>query len=315
MTILIAYFFVVLIWATTPLAIQWSSDSLSFIAAASLRMALALTIGLLINFVLRRKLFSDANAWRTYAAGAIGIFPNMPVVYWSAQFIPSGLIAVIFAMSPFVTGLMTIILLKQNPFNLRRMFALLLAVAGLIVIFHQQFQLSVNALYGVAGILLSCFLFGFSSVLVKKVDVKTHAFDQMLGSLLFSLPGLLISWWLLDGHLPLMISDRSLAAISYLAILGSLLGITLFFYVLANMTATAVSMITFMTPILALLLGAVLAHESLSWQLWVGASCVITALLAYQDFSLNARLLKALRRPAWREDSLRELKREVSRFK
>lgn len=281
MAVLIAYFSVVLIWATTPLTIQWSSDSLSFIAAVLLRMSIALSLGLLINLFLRRKLFAQPKVWQVYAAGAIGIFPNMPVVYWSAQFIPSGLIAVVFAMSPFVTGVMTLALLKQNPFSMRRIIALVLALAGLVVIFYHQIQFSLHAAYGVAGILLSCFLFSFSSVLVKKLDVKVDAFNQALGTVLFALPGLLLLWWFVDGHIPTVVSIKSLAAIGYLAIFGSLVGAALFFYVLANMSPTAVSLITFMTPVLALILGASVGRESLSNQLWFGAAMVVTALLLY----------------------------------
>ena len=313
MRVLLAYFGVVLIWATTPLAIQWSSHSLSFIAAALLRMTFALALGLLINTLLRRKLFAVPKVWQVYAAGAIGIFPNMPVVYWSAQFIPSGLVAVIFAMSPFVTGLLSMILLKQNPFNPRRMLALFMALSGLIIIFCQQCHLRDHAAYGILGILLSCFMFGFSSVLVKKVSknlaVATDAFNQTLGSLLFSLPGLALSWWLLDGHVPEAISMKSWIGVSYLATLGSLLGITLFFYVLANMSATAVSLITLMTPILALLLGAVAAHELMGWPMLLGTGLVIIALLIYLDFSIEVFLFKSLGCSAWREDQLRKIKR------
>jgi len=319
MAILVAYFFVVLIWATTPLAIQWSSDSLSFIAAALLRMTFALALGLLINLLLRRKLFAISKVWKIYAAGAIGIFPNMPVVYWSAQFIPSGLVAVIFAMSPFVTGLMTMLLLRQNPFNPRRLLALVMAFAGLIIIFYQQLQLNDHAVYGVLGILLSCFLFSFSSVMVKKASMQLHvntdAFNQTLGALLFSLPGLLLGWWLLDGHVPSMVSTKSWIAVSYLATLGSLLGITLYFYVLANMSATAVSLITLMTPILALMLGAIAAHESLSWQMWSGAGLVIIALLIYLDVSVQVFLFKILRSSSWREDHLQEIKNNFIKYK
>src|SRR3954463_12969682 len=129
MAVLFAYISVVLIWATTPLAIQWSSDSIGFAAAVLLRMSIALTIGLLINALLRRKLFFHPKVWQVYAAGAIGIFPNLPVVYWSAQFIPSGLVAVIFAMLPFVMGVMSYLFLKENPFTLRRLIALIMAVS------------------------------------------------------------------------------------------------------------------------------------------------------------------------------------------
>ncbi|HWV13970.1 MAG TPA: DMT family transporter [Cellvibrio sp.] len=319
MKILFAYAGVVLIWATTPLAIQWSSDSLSFIAAALLRMVFALALGLIINALMRRKLFAIPGVWQVYAVGALGIFPNMPVVYWSAQYIPSGVVAIIFAMSPFVTGLLSALILKQNPFSPRRLFALLLAVAGLVVIFYQQLTFSRQAVYGGLGILLSCFIFGLSSVLVKKVSerlhVNTDAFNQTLGSLLFSLPGLLVAWLLLDGHIPDVVSSKSWMAVSYLAILGSLLGITLYFYVLANMSATAVSLITLITPVLALLIGVVLAGEIMSWPLLIGALLVVIALLIYLNVSFEEYLLRALRGGAWHENSLEEIKNNFHRFK
>lgn len=315
MAVLLAYFLVVLIWATTPLTIQWSSDSLSFIAAVLLRMSLALLLGLAINLVLRRKLFAQTNVWQVYAAGAIGIFPNMPVVYWSAQFIPSGLVAVVFAMSPFVVGLMTLILLKHNPFTPRRVFALLLALSGLVVIFYQQFQLNLHSVYGIAGILLSCFLFSFSSVLVKKLDVQVDAFNQAIGTLVFALPGLLLMWWFVDGHIPAAISMKSLAAVGYLSVFGSLVGAALFFYVLANMSPTAVSLITFKTPVLALILGAWVGHEILSLQLWLGAGLVIIALLLYSDLPYGKLFFSLLQRDAWTDDGLQESKHDYHRFK
>lgn len=315
MAVLLAYFMVVLIWATTPLTIQWSSDSLSFIAAVLLRMSVALAIGLVINAILRRNLFSQPNVWQVYAAGAIGIFPNMPVVYWSAQFIPSGLVAVVFAMSPFVMGLMTLLVLKQNPFSIKRVVAFLLALIGLVVIFHHQLKFDARAVYGVAGILASCFLFSLSSVLVKKLDVKVDAFNQALGTLLFSLPFLLLTWWLMDGSIPSQVSAKSLVAVGYLSIFGSLIGAALFFYVLANMSPTAVSLVTFITPVLALILGSVVAHERLGVQLWIGAGLVVLALLLYIEFPMGHWFFRRLARGALSNNSLSDVKAVVDRYK
>jgi drug/metabolite transporter (DMT)-like permease len=315
MAVLLAYISVVLIWATTPLTIQWSSDSLSFTAAVLLRMSIALIIGLTINVFLRRKLFAQAGTWQIYAAGAIGIFPNMPVVYWSAQYIPSGLVAVVFAMSPFVMGLMSFIFLKHNPFTTKRIFALCLALSGLVVIFYHQINLNLRAAYGVAGILLSCFLFSFSSVLVKKSVIKVDAFNQALGTLLFALPGLLLMWWIMDGTIPDTISTKSLLAVGYLSIFGSLVGAALFFYVLANMSPTSVSLITFMTPVLALALGALVAGESLTAQLWFGASLVVIALLLYLDLSSGHLFFALLKRDAWTNGDLEDVKHDYHRFK
>ncbi len=289
MPILLAYVVVVLIWSTTPLAIQFSSQSLSFMAACALRMSLALGLALVINALLGRRLFDRPGVWQVYLAASIGIFPNMPVVYWSAQWVPSGLIAVIFSLSPFVTGLLSWWLLGDNPFNRKRLLALVLAVVGLGVIFRDQLQVDAQAALGIGGILCSCLMFSLSSVWLKKINAGSDAFNQTAGSLLFALPGLLALWWWLDGDWPTAMGSLSLGAVIYLAILGSLLGFTLFFYVLGNMSPTAVSMITLITPVLALTLGSLLAGEQLNARILAGAGLVAVGLLLYLDLLTPAR--------------------------
>lgn len=290
MQVYLAYGLVVLIWSTTPLAIQWSSDSVSFLAAAASRMALASALILILVALLRRSLFSQPAVWKVYLAASFGIFPNMLVVYWSAQFIPSGLIAVIFALSPFVTGLLSWLILGENPFNWRRVLALLVAVAGLLVIFWDQLQIDARSAYGIGGILLSCGLFSLSSVSLKRLDRGTGPLEQTAGALLFALPGLVLCWWWFDGLWPESVSSKTLAGVLYLAIFGSLLGFTLFYYVLKKLTPSAVSLITLMTPVLALFIGALVAGERISGALVLGAGLVLAALLGYLDLGLERGL-------------------------
>jgi len=329
--VLLAYFSVVLIWATTPLAIQWSSDSLSFMAAAAARMSIALALALSFVAILRQ---SFAIFWQhrlIFFAASIGIFPNMPVVYWAAQFIPSGLVAVIFAMSPFVTGVMTLLLLKQNPFSLKKVLALLLALIGLVVIFYHQLHFDFRSVYGISGILLSCVLFSFSSVWVKKLTqqqaVTLDAFHQATGALLFALPGLLLGWWLMDGDLPQTVSMKSAGSIMYLAVVGSLIGSALFFYILQRLSASVVSLITLMTPVLAILLGKNLADEDLSAHTLVGVALVLVALLFYSSLTLagiknwcSQKLLSGLQSRAIDVDGnaetiIREARDDMIRYK
>lgn len=331
MAVLLAYFSVVLIWATTPLAIQWSSDSLSFMAAAVTRMLIALALALSFFAIVRQ---SFAIFWQhrlIFFAASIGIFPNMPVVYWAAQFIPSGLVAVIFAMSPFVTGVMTLLLLKQNPFSLKKVLALLLALIGLIVIFYHQLHFDFRSVYGISGILLSCILFSFSSVWVKKLTeqqaMTLDAFHQATGALLFALPGLLLSWWLMDGDLPQTVSMKSAGSIVYLAIVGSLLGAALFFYILQRLSASVVSLITLMTPVLAILLGKNLADEDLPAHTLFGVALVLIALLFYSSWTLagvkrwcSQKLLSGLQSRAIDVDGnaesiIREARDDMIRYK
>ncbi|WP_051235445.1 DMT family transporter [Marinimicrobium agarilyticum] len=296
MPVYVAYALVVIIWSTTPLAIQWSNDSVSFVTAVVMRMTLAAALALVAVLLLRRRLFTDANAWKAYLAASFGIFPNMLVVYWSAQFIPSGLIAVIFALSPFVTGGLSWLILKENPFSRRRILALVVALAGLCVIFWDQIQIDERSVFGIGGILLSCGLFSLSSVSLKRLQCSTGPLEQTAGALLFALPGLLLCWWLVEGTLPLpqTLSPKSLTGLLYLAVLGSLAGFTLFYFVLQRMTPSAVSLITLMTPVLALMIGSLVADEHLSPSLLIGAGMVLLALLAYLDLGVEAALRQRL---------------------
>lgn len=308
MPVYLAYALVVLIWSTTPLAIQWSNDSVSFLTAVVLRMALAAALALVIVALLRRRLFDRPGAWKAYLAASFGIFPNMLVVYWSAQFIPSGLIAVIFALSPFVTGGLSWLILKENPFNPRRVLALLVALAGLCVIFWDQIRIDERSAFGIGGLLLSCAMFSLSSVSLKKLDCGTGPLEQTTGALLFALPGLLLSWWWVEGAFPQTLSPKSLTGLLYLAVLGSLLGFTLFYFVLQRLTPSAVSLITLMTPVLALFIGAVVADERLSLSLLMGAAMVLFALLGYLDLGLYS----ALRRRWTRKKQATEAEVEIN---
>src|SRR5690606_15237033 len=201
------------------------------------------------------------------------------------------------------------------PFNRRRVFSLLLAFGGLVIIFHSQLQLNIRAAFGVVGIFGSSVLFSFSSVWLKSLKPSVPAFDQATGSLLFAMPGLLLAWWVFDGSIPIAISTKSGSAIIYLAVMGSLLGFTLFFYVLKKLSPSAVSLITLQTPVLALLLGAVVAGEELTRSIVVGATLVLVALLFYSDWSFGRWFERSLRRDAELESSFDEIRARVDRYK
>src|SRR5690625_5824292 len=167
-------------------------------ASVTLRMSLALAVALAVLVWLRRgALFTRPGVWKVYLVASLGIFPNMPLVYWSAQFVPSGWMAVIFALSPFVTGLLSMVILRENPFNRLKVLALLIALVGLVIIFWGQLQVDVRSVYGIGGLLLSCVLFGISSVLLKCLYEGTDVFRQSDGDMMFSVIGLLFTFsWL-----------------------------------------------------------------------------------------------------------------------
>ena len=75
---------------------------------------------------------------------------------------------------------------------------------------------------------------------------------------------------------------RSLWAILYLGVFGSLIGFVAYFFVLQKLNASTVSLITMITPILAIGLGALLNDELLSISIVLGALTVMFGLWIYQ---------------------------------
>lgn len=277
-----AYIAVILIWSTTPLAIKWSNGGFSPIAAVSARMLLALSVAIALCLLLRKSLPFRRENLRVYLAASLGVFPNMLLVYWAAQYVSSGQISVLFGLSPFFIGVFSIWVLKENPFSLLRIFAFCLAIIGLSVLFYDSFKINASALYGVLAMLCSNSLFALSSVTVKKLSQDVPPFEQTLGALAFAVPGFLLCWILLDRQIPATFTMQSLGAVVYLAVCGSLLGFLAFFSVVQRFSISTMSVIPLITPVLALILGHQLADEPLGFNTWLGTILVIMALLIYE---------------------------------
>ncbi|MCB1615202.1 MAG: DMT family transporter [Pseudomonadales bacterium] len=293
MSVLSAYVGVILIWSTTPLAIHLSNESFSPIASATFRMWLALLFAVFLALILRRSGFALRQNWKVYVAASVGIFPNMPLVYWAANFIPSGLISVLFGLSPLVTGLAARYILDERNFTFRKLFALIVAFGGLLFIFFEQIGLGDKGVFGVALMIVSTVLFSVSSVYVKHFGehLRIDPLHQTTGALLFATPGLSLCWFLLDGKVPVNPSPVSVGAVLYLAVVGSVLGFGAYFYILKRLSVGAVSLIPLVTPGLALILGNLVVDESITRSTIIGTLLIVSGLAIY-DASVLAFVLK-----------------------
>ncbi len=283
MSVPAAYIGVIFIWSTTPLAVQWSNSSLSPIAAVTSRMGIACVVALLILMVVRRQTLNIRRHWRSYGVASLGLFPNMPLVYWAAEYITSGLISLLFALSPFVVALMSHQILGDNYLSKRHYVALFISLIGLMVIVMDQLRIGENAVFGMVLMMLSTLLFSLSSVLLKRGANEIDSFNQMTGALVFCLPSLLLTWFLVDGQLPQYLDVKSAASVLYLALVGSLIGFMAYFYLLKHLAVKTVSLIPLITPVFAICLGALVNHESVGMRMIIGSVLVIAGLGLFNE--------------------------------
>ncbi|XPF94400.1 DMT family transporter [Colwellia sp. RE-S-Sl-9] len=288
MSVPAAYFAVVLIWSTTPLGITWSSETVNPTLAVLARMVIAVVLGGLILKISKIELPLNRQAFKLYGYSTIGIFGGMSFAYVAAQYIASGLISLIFGLAPIFSGVLAQKILNEPKFSKTKKFALLFAMIGLAIVcydkvFAQTGALSSDSYLGIAAVLCAVFFFSISGVLVKSVDIKINALASTVGSLVFSIPFFVAVWLIFDGTLPIdEWETKSLLAILYLGVFGSLIGFIAYYYVLQKLDASTVALITMITPVIAICFGALLNNETVTDNLIIGASFVMGGLALYQ---------------------------------
>ena len=283
MLVRLAYLSVVLIWSTTPLAIKWSGEGLSYVLGVTARMTIGCACILLLMLVIRqRPAFHRAALW-TYLAVSLQIYLGMIITYWAAQYIPSGWISVIYGLNPFLTAFMAAVFLREHSLGWRKLFAYTLGFSGLLIMFNSAMDLNIQAMLAVAGIFIATVIQAGSAVWIKQINAGLPALQQISGGLLLSLPLYYLSWYYIDdSQVPITIPEKTLYAILYLGMIATTLGFAFYFYVLSCLPATQVAMINLITPALSLLLGYSINHEPLSIKVIIGTGLIMTALLIYQ---------------------------------
>ena len=138
MSIPAAYLTVILIWATTPLAIKWSAQGVGFSFAVASRMAIGLVVAGLIIAIWRVGLPLHRRARMSYLVGGLSLFGAMTLTYWGSQYIHSGLISVLFGLSPLVTGVLALLWLKEEALTPKKLLGMLLGLVGLAVYRRRQ---------------------------------------------------------------------------------------------------------------------------------------------------------------------------------
>lgn len=276
-----AYLGVVAIWSTTPLGIVWSGQGVHFTVPLFVRMAIGLAVcaqWLLLN---RIRLPLDLNARKSYVYAGVSIWASMLCTYWGAQFIPSGLISVVFGLSPIVTGLFAWLWLREDTFAPLKLLGMALGLGGLVIIFGDSLRLGPSGDRGIAAVLLAVTLQAWGLVAVKRVQAGIPAMAQTTGALAVTVPLSGLSLLLL-GTWPTQVPVRAALAMLYLGIFGSAIGFSLYYYLVKYLEAGRVALITLITPVTALLLGMALNGERLSLHIVAGSALILLGLVLYE---------------------------------
>jgi len=279
----LAFLAVIVIWSSTPLAIQWSSTSAPM-SSVMVRMLIGVLFCLALMGLLGLRLPMSEQARRLYVVGGLSMFVSMTLVYKAAQSIPSGWISVMFGLSPLVTGLIGSFVEPDNKLTISRCAGILLGIIGLFLVFQAGLSFDPNSLPAIILLLISVLISSFSSVVIRQLgkSEQFHPMQTATGGLIVAIPFFILVVYLLEPTLIAPFHGKALYSILYLGIVGTGIGFTLYYFLLKQMPASKVALITLITPITSLLLGSALNNEPMLHEIWYGASFVIAGLLLYQ---------------------------------
>ncbi|BBB22532.1 conserved hypothetical protein [Abyssogena phaseoliformis symbiont OG214] len=282
MQIILVFLSVVIIWSTTPLAIVWSTLGSSFNFSVALRMLIGLAICLLLLRIKKQKLTLTRLAIRHYLHAGAGIFITMSLVYYASQNISSGIISIIFGLTPVITGVFAFVLLKDQFLSVSKIIGLLIGLFGLVFIFsHSLLNASSLLIPGLLAVTLAMAFQAFISVKLKHINAHISALETTTGALIISTPLFILSWLLTGGDIP-EITSKAGFSIVYLALFGSVIGFMSYYYLIRHTTIQIVGIVPLITPVFALLLGSTLNHETLTNAQLSGIIFVLAGLGIYE---------------------------------
>ena len=272
---------VCLLWSSTFAFIRLGLQDLPPFTFAWLRLAIAVAVLAPIAIAGGHwRSLSGRDVATVCGTGVLLLGVNYGLVFWGAQFVPSGLVAILLSGTP-VLALAFGWFLGSEGVNARKLFALTVGILGVVVIFGAEARAS-----GQAALLGGVAVFGASvCVAFAYVWLKTHghhlsptavtALQSLAGLGPLAVLGLLIEGTPDVAQWPATVW----AALLYLALIASVLAFWLNYWLLQRMDASAMLLMGVAEVPIAVALGALVFGERMPAGTLLGGTCVLAAVI------------------------------------
>lgn len=255
---------VYIIWSSTYLAMRIVVVELPPLLSAALRFLAAGTVLLAIGLRRGAKLPSLRDWLRVAPAGVLLFVGGNGFVSIASQSLTSGGIAVVCAMMPLWVGVLGYAI-GERP-TAREWLSLAVGFIGVLVLMGSP-SLAGKPIH-IALVIASPILWAAGSLWARRTRDVGGAHGGLVGPAVQMLTGgaALATIALLRGErIPLDASASSWLALGYLWIFGSLVAFTAYAWLLRNARPVIATSYAYVNPILAVLIGAALYGEPLSW--------------------------------------------------
>ena len=278
--VLLAFGAIYLIWGSTYLAIRWAIETIPPLLMGGVRFLVA--GGLLFIWArVRGAALPTGPQWRAAGiAGGLMLACGTGAVMYAEQWVPSGLAALLIASMPLWLVLLDWGLGTGGRPTLRTILGLGLGIGGVLVLLGSPGLGGSGAreLFGALLILAGSVAWAAGSLYSRYAPAPPRpvlwvAMQMLAGGLILSVLAVL------HGDLAVVevgaISRRSWLALGYLVVFGALVAYSAYVWLIAVVSPARVGTYAFVNPVVAILLGALLAGEPVTSRAMVAAGVIL----------------------------------------
>lgn len=276
--IVLIYSLLCFIWGSTWLAIRFGLESLTPIFSAGIRFSVASVAIYILMKVKKISLQKDPLSIRLYLLmGFFSFVIPFGLVYWAEQFVPSGMAAVLFAIYPFSVVIFSYIRLPDESIGFYKIAGTIFGFLGIVIIFSDSFNGDLtDYIIGMLAVILSGIIQAWIAVSIKKFGHHLHSLSMNLVPMIIAGFFMVLIAYFTEDLSTIRVDENAVLSILYLAFFGSVVTFTSFYWLIKRMNLVILSLIAFITPIVALILGYFIYNEELSSRHFIGSALVLT---------------------------------------
>ncbi|HEX3437789.1 MAG TPA: EamA family transporter [Pseudacidobacterium sp.] len=220
--------------------------------------------------------------WLTVVGLLLLVGGNIGLVY-GEKYVASGLAALLFAVMPLYVAVINMFLPRGEKLPARGWLGLALGFIGLIALLWHGMRGPVAERAGEAAgsivILLAALFWAAGSVLSRELKLPVNpmlaaGWEMVAAGVASSLAGIFVGGWSSAQW-----TRSSIGAVAYLITFGSLIGYSAFVWLLAHVPVSKVATNTYVNPVVAVILGAILLGEHLVATEYLGMAAIVIAVV------------------------------------
>ncbi len=274
-----------IVWGSTYLGIKFAIETIPPFFHAGVRFLIS---GLILVIWQRSagQSMPTRKQWiSTAIIGTLLLLGGNGLVAWAEQFIPSGIAALIIGSSPMFLVIGEAIRPNGVKPNWQGIVGLLIGFVGIFILVGPS-EISGGSTklnpFGVMALLAACLFWATGSIYSKTADLPKSSLmntgaQMLMGSMSLFIVSLISGE--LNGWDVTAVSARSLYGLTYLTLVGSLVGFASYGWLLQNAPISLVSTYAYVNPIVAVLLGTVFANEALEPRIWLATGIIIGSVI------------------------------------